>query len=150
AGTTTAGTTTAGTTITPVPFLATSLPSGTVSEVTPASNSAQPASNNSSLNIISAFSPFVLIITAVHPGVASAGAGAGEETNVAPPSTPDVLPLLNRLPRAPVAEESAPPPDSGPNAVLSPSRAGLPEGADKPETPAPPPAPAAPPPANNL
>jgi hypothetical protein len=151
-GTATAGTATAGTaTITPVPFLATSLPSGTVSEVTPASSNAQTSSNNSSLNQISAFSPFVLIITGVHPGVASAEAGAGADLgpNVSTASAPEVLPLLNRLPRVPVAEESTPPPDSGPNAVLSPSRAGLPQGADKPETPAPLPAPAAPPPANN-
>jgi uncharacterized membrane protein len=137
------------TTTTSTPFLATSLPSSSSNSSASSSNT-QTTSNNSSANGFSAFSPFfVLIITAARPsmsgGEAEAGAEAEASTSTAP--APNVPSLLDRLPRAPVSENNFTPPDSEPNAVLSPSRAGLPEGADKPN---PPPAPIPPPAANHL
>ncbi len=145
-------TATTGTTTASTPFLATSLPSGSPSSSISGGNT-QLASNNSSANGISAFSPFfVLIITAARPTLSEndTEAGAATETNPSTAPAPSVLSLLNRLPRVPASEDHFTPPPSEPNAVLSPSRAGLPEGADKPETPPPPPAPAPPPAANHL
>jgi hypothetical protein len=142
-------TATSETTTTSTPFLATSLPSSS-SNSSALSGNAQTTSNNSSANGISAFSPFfVLIITAARPGMSGgeAEAGAGAEASASTAPAPNVPSLLDRLPRAPVSEDNFTPLDSEPNAVLSPSRAGLPEGVDKPN---PPPAPIPPPAANHL
>ncbi|HTU23523.1 MAG TPA: Ig-like domain-containing protein [Gemmataceae bacterium] len=124
------------------------LPSGTSISIPP--TNIQTASNNSSVNELSAFSLFVLGITASRLGTYGSEANAGAEANLSLASPPDVLSLLNRLPRAPASEDRFTPPDSGPRGVLSPSRAGFPEGTDGAEAPGQAPAPVPPPPAKNL
>jgi hypothetical protein len=124
------------------------LPSGTTIPIPPANT--QTVSNNSSVSQISAFSPFVLMFTALYSGTPGGEANAEAEGSRSLASPPDVLSLLNRLPHAPASEDSFTPPDSGPRGVLSPSRAGFPEGADGAEAPGQAPAPIPTPPRNNL
>jgi hypothetical protein len=133
-------------TATPSTLNATGLPSGTSSLITPANT--QTVSNNSSVNELSAFSPFIFF-TPLHAGTSGGEANVGAEANLFIASIRDILSLLNRLPPAPPSEESFTPPNSEPKGVLSPSRAGFPEGTDGAEAPGQAPAPITPPPANN-